>query len=58
MKKLLLILLCLPLIGFGQQTFNFMHNGLNREYILGRKSTEKKILFCSTSMMIGRLRKE
>ena len=33
MKKGLLILLCLPLIGFGQQTFNFMHNGLNREYI-------------------------
>jgi poly(3-hydroxybutyrate) depolymerase len=31
MKKLLL--LCLPMIGFGQQTFNFMHNGLNREYI-------------------------
>ena len=21
------------MIGFGQQTFNFMHNGLNREYI-------------------------
>ena len=33
MKKLLLILLCLPMIVFGQQTFNFMHNGLNREYI-------------------------
>jgi len=33
MKKLLLLLLCLPMIGFGQQTFNFMHNGLNREYI-------------------------
>ena len=33
MKKLLLILFCLPNIGFGQQTFNFMHNGLNREYI-------------------------
>ena len=33
MKKLLLILFCLPMIGFGQQTFNFMHNGLNREYI-------------------------
>jgi len=32
MKKLIL-LLCLPMIGFGQQTFNFMHNGLNREYI-------------------------
>jgi len=33
MKKLLLILVCLPIFGFGQQTFNFMHNGLNREYI-------------------------
>ena len=33
MKKLLLILLCVPLLGFGQQTFNFLHNGLNREYI-------------------------
>ena len=33
MKKLLLILLCFPMIGFGQQTFNFLHNGLNREYI-------------------------
>ena len=33
MKKLLLIFLCLPCIGFGQQTFNFSHNGLNREYI-------------------------
>jgi polyhydroxybutyrate depolymerase len=33
MKKILLILLCLPMFGFGQQTFNFMHNGLNREYI-------------------------
>ena len=33
MKKILFTLLCLPLFGFGQQTFNFMHNGLNREYI-------------------------
>jgi len=33
MKKILVILLSLPMIGFGQQTFNFMHNGLNREYI-------------------------
>ena len=33
MKKLLLILLCLPFFGFGQQAFNFMHNGLNREYL-------------------------
>ena len=33
MKKLLLILFCLPMAGYGQQTFNFMHNGLNREYI-------------------------
>ena len=33
MKKLLLILLCVPLLGFGQQTFNFLHNGLTREYI-------------------------
>ena len=33
MKKLLLIFLCLPMIGFGQQTFNFLHDGLNREYI-------------------------
>ena len=33
MKKLLLVLLCFPIFGFGQQTFNFMHNGLNREYI-------------------------
>ena len=33
MKKLLLILLYFPMIGFGQQTFNFVHNGLNREYI-------------------------
>ena len=33
MKKLLLLLLCFPMFGFGQQTFNFMHNGLNREYI-------------------------
>jgi len=33
MKKLLLILLCLPMVGFGQQTFNFFHDGLNREYI-------------------------
>ena len=32
MKKLL-ILLCLPTIGFGQQTFNFIHNGLSRTYI-------------------------
>ena len=31
MKKLLLILVCFPTFGFGQQTFNFMHNGLNRE---------------------------
>ena len=33
MKKLLLILLCLPFIGLGQQSFNFQHDGLNREYI-------------------------
>ena len=33
MKKLLIILLCFPFIGFGQQTFNFLHNGLDREYI-------------------------
>ena len=33
MKKILLILICLPIIGFGQQTFNFLHDGLNREYI-------------------------
>jgi polyhydroxybutyrate depolymerase len=33
MKKLILILFCLPMVGYGQQTFNFMHNGLNREYI-------------------------
>ena len=33
MKKILIILLYLPILGFGQQTFNFMHNGLNREYI-------------------------
>ena len=33
MKKILLILLFFPCIGFGQQTFNFSHNGLNRTYI-------------------------
>jgi polyhydroxybutyrate depolymerase len=33
MKKLLLIFFCFPCICFGQQTFNFSHNGLNREYI-------------------------
>ena len=33
MKKLLLTLFCLPIFGFGQQTFNFRHNGINREYI-------------------------
>jgi len=33
MKKLLLILLFLPVFGFSQQTFNLTHNGLNREYI-------------------------
>ena len=33
MKKLLLILLCFPLLMFGQQSFNFLHDGLNRDYI-------------------------
>ena len=33
MKKIILILLCLPIIGFSQQTSNFFHDGLNREYI-------------------------
>lgn len=33
MYKLLIILLFLPIIGLSQQTFNFTHNGLNREYI-------------------------
>ena len=33
MKQLLLILLCLPFIGLGQQSFNFQHDNLNRDYI-------------------------
>ena len=33
MKKLLLILLCFPILMFGQQSFNFLHDGLNRDYI-------------------------
>ena len=33
MNKLLIISLFLPIIGLSQQTFNFSHNGLNREYI-------------------------
>ena len=33
MKKILLILFCLPMISFGQQNFNFLHDGLSREYI-------------------------
>ena len=33
MKKILLILLCLPIVGFGQQSFNFQHDGLTRDYI-------------------------
>ena len=33
MKKILFILLGLPMVFFGQQTFNFSHNGLNRQYI-------------------------
>jgi polyhydroxybutyrate depolymerase len=36
MKKLLLLLLCVPLIGLGQQTINgsITHGGLQRDYIL------------------------
>ena len=33
MNKLLIISLFFPIIGLSQQTFNFSHNGLNREYI-------------------------
>jgi polyhydroxybutyrate depolymerase len=36
MKKLLLILLCLPMIGFGQQTLNksIIHDNMQRDYII------------------------
>jgi len=36
MKKLLLILLCLPMVGFGQQTLNesIVHDNLQRDYII------------------------
>ena len=36
MKKLLLILLCVPMIGFGQQTLNesIIHDNLQRDYII------------------------
>ena len=33
MKKLLIILICFPILIFGQQSFNFQHDGLDREYI-------------------------
>lgn len=33
MKKILIIFFVFPVIGFAQQTFNFSHDGLNREYI-------------------------
>ena len=33
MKKLLLILFCFPILIFGQQSFNFQHDGLTRDYI-------------------------
>jgi len=33
MKKILISLFFIPFIGFGQQSSNFMHNGINREYI-------------------------
>ena len=32
-KKLLLIVICFPILIFGQQSFNFLHDGLNRDYI-------------------------
>ena len=33
MKKLLIILICFPILIFGQQSFNFQHDGLTRDYI-------------------------
>ena len=33
MKKILLLLFCFPFLIFGQQSFNFLHDGLNRDYI-------------------------
>ncbi len=33
MKKILLLLLFFPFLIFGQQSFNFLHDGLNRDYI-------------------------
>ena len=32
-KKLLLIVICFPILIFGQQSFTFLHDGLNRDYI-------------------------
>ena len=56
MKKLLLLLLCLPMIGFGQQTFNFMHNGLNREYIYyapANLPVDAPLVFVAPSTTVG-----
>ena len=33
MKKILLLLFCCPFLIYGQQSFNFQHDGLDREYI-------------------------
>ena len=33
MKKILLLLFCCPFLIYSQQSFNFLHDGLNRDYI-------------------------